>query len=726
MAVFFPPPCTLKEAPTSKKPRAAENAQVASLLLMTALLLSACAATSSDKSGDEDEDVSEEIGDGDGDGDESPLGDGDGDAPGDGDGDTPNPVTLPGTGIVPLYTDATPLEIEVLEDTGTALITRFGDRGRDRHAREDHFKAYDHYLSHYWEHRTVNAEIIDTIPYGGSTITFNVTTEYKLHDNQAELRFFYLGTNTVAEYRNNGVMTPIDDLHYTRSVSVHALTEQPLKVGDHMEFELSQFLDPSVEAFGGRANYYGTTYLYVVGQGLIPWQANVAEGDEDNCPCEGEISYPIPEQGWLGGRTTLPYQYTDEPRDHFMQMATNLAGHNAQPFVLGRRLIHTDFKDGHHTERRYPEEPGGAVPVNNPVFEEQVGKLGPLYINNSCDDCHEQNTRALPPEIGTPLHKYVFKVGDEEGNPDPYLGSVFQPGESAGYAEGSVSISSYTEENGLRRPHYTFSGDYLPQLYSARIAPPLVGMGLLEAIREEDILALTDPNDGDGNGISGVAHVVFDPVTSQKRLGRFGYKAAQASVAHQSAAALRTDMGVLTGIYPDPDCGAVQQDCGPSGAELSDADLSDLVKYISLLGVRARRALNDPTALHGEQIFSQVGCADCHHPTFTTSPYHPLAELRSQVIHPYTDLLLHDMGEGLSDPLPEGQASGAEWRTPPLWSIGLTKDVNAGEAYLHDGRARTLDEAIRWHGGEGQNANNAYMALSADEKAALITFLRSL
>ncbi|HSC86003.1 MAG TPA: di-heme oxidoredictase family protein, partial [Polyangiaceae bacterium] len=609
-------------------------------------------------------------------------------------------------------------------DTGTALITRLGDRGRDRHAREDEFQAYDHYLKLYWEDRSAAVEIVDTVGRGGSTITFNVTTEFKLHDDQAELRFFYRGIGTVAEYHNNGVMTPLDDLHYTRTVSVNGATGQPLQVGDSMEFELSQFLDPTVEAKGGRANYYGTTYLYVVGRGLVPWQAHQAASNV--CPCPGEASFPIPEEGWLGGKTTLPYQYSNEPDNHFLQMSTNLSSVNAQPFLLGRRAVHTDFLDGKHDE-----DPA------NPVWTEQAGKLGPLYVNHACDACHTRNTRALAPEAGSLLDQYIVKVADADADVHALFGALLQPGEDLGASEGTVTLARWVEADGLRRPEYSFTPS-APARFSARAAPQLVGMGLLEAIPESAILAHVDAEDADGDGISGRARVVVDPESGALRLGRLGWKAGQAKLKHQIAAALNTDMGVMTSVFPKPDCGPAQTNCGASGAELADADLDHLVKYFGLLGIRARRGLDDAAALRGEELFESIGCADCHTTTFTTSAHHPFGELRGQTIHPYTDLLLHDMGEGLADTLgegsphgegdgePDGAASGSEWRTAPLWSIGLTRPTTGSESYLHDGRARTLEEAIRWHGGEGAKARDGYLQLSAQEKDALLAFLRSL
>lgn len=600
-----------------------------------------------------------------------------------------------------LFNSLTALEPALQVDTPTALITRFADRARDRHAREDQFKIYDHYLSFYWEHRTAAVEIIDTVGKGGSTITFNVTTQWPLNPIEAELRFFFRGLGTVAEYHNNGVMTRIDDTHYTRTVTRNAKTNGPLRVGDRMEFELSQFL---LGTPNGRDRYYGTAILYIVGEGLVPWEARGPQQD----------SYPMPEAGWLGGNTTLPYQYSDEPENHFLQMSTNLSNINGQVFVLGRRVHHTDFGDGSHNEA-----------AENANFSELSNLLGTNYVNRSCVSCHAKNGRALPPATGQPLRKYVIKVGDASGNPDPTIGAVLQPLATSGVIEGSVSIGSWNEENGLRWPNYTFSGR-APSYFSARIAPQLVGMGLLEAINEADIEALADPDDSDGDGISGRIRLVSDAETGQPRIGRFGWKAAQATVKQQVAAALNTDIGVMTSVRPNPDCGAAQSNCGSAGSELADQHLEHLSAYISLLGVSARRDLADPVALQGEALFGTIGCTGCHTESFQTSPYHPHAELRDQTIYPYTDLLLHDMGPGLASTLTEGNTSRAEWRTPPLWNIGLTDGVSLGEAYLHDGRARTLVEAIRWHGGEGESAKQAFEALSQSEQDALIAFLKSL
>lgn len=618
--------------------------------------------------------------------------------------------------IVPLFNGATPLEPELQVDTPAALITRLSDRARDRHAREDQFAIYDHYLSFYWEHRTTAIEIVDTVGKGGNTITFNVASQWRLNPSQAELRFFYRGIGTVAEYFDNGIMTSVPSLddpssnvrHYTRSVSFNPKTGSALRVGDRMEFELSQFLSGVPN---GRNNYYGTAILYIVGQGVVPWEARGVFGDGST---EREDSYPMPIEGWLGGGVTLPYQYSNEPDKRFMQMAPNLSNINGQKFVLGRRVHHTDFGNGSHDES-----------TANPAFSELAGTLGPRYGNRSCVSCHDGNGRALAPGLGEPLNQYVVRVGNGSGGADPNLGHVLQGLSTDGPPEGSASIVSWNESGGLRSPNVQFNGP-TPAAFSLRVAPQLVGMGLLESIVESDVLALADPTDATGDGISGRIRMVPDLLTGDARLGRFGWKAAEPTVRHQMAAALNTDIGVMTSMRPLPDRGPLQTPSGSSGAELDDEQLDRLTAYVALLGVSARRDLDDPQALAGEALFSSLNCTACHTPTFQTSAFHPHAELRNQTIHPYTDLLLHDMGPGLASTLDEDGASGAEWRTAPLWNIGLTAGVSGGEGYLHDGRARTLEEAIRWHGGEGEAAKQAYMALTPGDRAAVIAFLQSL
>lgn len=655
--------------------------------------------------------------------------------------DVPSPGPGPAEldGIVPLYDATAPQGADWIEDRGDAIVTRFADRGRDRHAREDEFQSYDHYLPQYWEYRTARFRFVDYVAKGGSRIDLSMVTEWRL--TIPEFRAWYLGLGTVATYSGNYAQAMVetgpgtfDDDHvqvsaegtqYRYALTIDLAfdlgTPVPLQRGQFMEFEASQFL---AGAPGSRQNYYGTTSLYAVGEGgLVPWRT---VGDFADPSSEREDSRPIDEAGWLGGRTTLPHQYSDEPDNHFMQMATNLAPYHGQAFVEGRRIHHTDMRDGSHDES-----------PQNGTFAELSGLVGPRYVHPSCDGCHHRNGRAAVAEPGEPLEHWVFKIGNAAGNPDPLWGRVLQPATTGPAGEGTVVIDRWEETDGLRTPVFAFS-EGRPARVSGRIAPPLVGMGLLDAVDEATVLAWEDPDDLDGDGISGRANAILDP-DGVLRLGRFGWKAGTSSLEHQIAAALNTDMGVMTSVLPDPDCGIDQTECGLSGAELADAALERLVQYVALLGVRARRDLDDPEALQGEAVFGDIGCASCHRPTLTTSPHHPFAELRNQVVHPYTDLLLHDLGEGLADDLGEGEASGAEWRTAPLWGIGLGPCVTGGvtgpfqdqtctphESYLHDGRARTLAEAIRWHGGEADASRQAFEALPDPDQLALLRFLETL
>jgi CxxC motif-containing protein (DUF1111 family)/predicted lipoprotein with Yx(FWY)xxD motif len=671
-----------------------------------------------------------------------------------------------------LYNDSTDLEpVTAFTKDNGVIVTRIADRGRDRHAKDsgvqDH---YDHYLAHYWQYRTMRIQLEDYVPTGQSLIKVTWITEAAL--GAKEFRVWYAGQNTSGQFWFNpqpagqqanpnepgvhyhGSGTWNVDFEKTSNLGgQHKYTldiinrwdlggqiQETLQMGMNMEFEASMFL--SNPPAGSRLNYYGTSFVYKIGQpGVHPfeWQLGTKDGT------------PIPTKGLSGGGTTLGYNYTNEPAGRFMQMATNMAPGNAESFVLGRRVHHTSFVNGVHGERG-----------DNPPWTEQSGKSGTHYINESCAGCHVRNGRALVADVGGSLDKWVFKVGDANGNPMSSIGSVLQPTKiGGGSSEGTVTLGAWSimDENdfdgdfvGLRKPNYQFS-NVSPPKFSARIAPSLVGMGLLEAVDESTIISWEDENDSNNDDISGRASIVSDPASGVMRLGRFGYKAATFSVEHQVASAFNTDMGVMTSMIPNPDCGSQQTSCGNTGSEIADEHVANLVKYVSLLGVGARRNYNNTT---GEALFDQIGCADCHRPSMVTSNHHPLSELRGQTIYPYTDLLLHDMGPGLADSLGEGTASGSEWRTAPLWGLGLTKNVMLGDlkgndlvsiadaqdrtgnlnriGYLHDGRAKTIDEAIRWHGGEAENSRRLYSGeqvgsqngLTDSQRNSIVQFLESL
>jgi CxxC motif-containing protein (DUF1111 family) len=258
----------------------------------------------------------------------------------------------------------------------------------------------------------------------------------------------------------------------------------------------------------------------------------------------------------------------------------------------------------------------------------------------------------------------------------------------------------------------------------------MIGLGLLEALAAADIEALADPDDDDGDGISGRANHVWDPITQTTVLGRFGWKANQAGLRQQVAGAFLGDMGITSSLAPDDNCPASQLDCAaaPNGGtpELDESLLTAVTVYSRLLAVPARRDVDDPEVLAGRELFRAIGCADCHVPKHQTGTLAGFPELSDQTIWPYTDLLLHDMGDGLADGRRDFAADGREWRTPPLWGIGLFEVVNEHTLYLHDGRARNLAEAVLWHGGEGQAARDRFAALAAGDRAVLLRFLGSL
>ncbi len=365
--------------------------------------------------------------------------------------------------------------------------------------------------------------------------------------------------------------------------------------------------------------------------------------------------------------------------------------------------------------------------------------LGPLYNARSCQGCHIKDGRGHPPEPGdTTLVSMLFALSDSDGGPDPVLGHQFQDQAVVGFAsEGRVQVRyaarPFTYPDGtvvtLRAPVYATKASLAEGVsLNPRIAPPMIGLGLVEAIAAEDLAAHADPEDADGDGISGRLGYVGE------QIGRFGWKAMAPSLAEQTAAAFSNDMGLATRLRPAPwgDCTEAQVACRAAihGGDLEAPEITDdlldlIVFYAAHLAVPARRDVGDPKVLQGKALFYQAGCADCHVPKFATRA-DAAPPLRNQLIWPYSDFLLHDMGPGLADANPTADRSGAEWRTPPLWGIGLTEVVSGHSYFLHDGRARSLEEAILWHGGEARAARAAFAGYAAADRAALIAFLESL
>lgn len=393
--------------------------------------------------------------------------------------------------------------------------------------------------------------------------------------------------------------------------------------------------------------------------------------------------------------------------------------------------------------------------VEAPASTDARDGLGPLINTNSCQGCHIKDGRGHPPsgqERAVPLFLRLSlpsQGADPETlkrqgvNPLPHYGGQLQTAAISGFkAEADMQVS-YTEKSvtlddgdvvSLQVPEYRISNPAygpLPDdlLTSPRVAPPMIGLGLLDTIPAERIAERADPEDRDGDGISGRINRVWDAQHNETVLGRFGWKAGQPTVEQQSLRAFADDMGLTSTLFPHTDC-RPSQNCEsmPNGGspEVSD-DVADFVSfYAASLAVPKRRHMDDPQVKAGAETFNDLGCAACHTPRQQTGPHATRPELANQTIWPYSDLLLHDMGEGLADGRPEFQATGTEWRTPPLWGIGLAQEVNPQAGFLHDGRARTLEEAILWHGGEAEPAAAGYRALSKSNRLDLLRFLESL
>ena len=386
--------------------------------------------------------------------------------------------------------------------------------------------------------------------------------------------------------------------------------------------------------------------------------------------------------------------------------------------------------------------------VTAPASTKARDGLGPTLNALSCSSCHSHDGRARPPESADdPVRGLLLRLsipGPDGPANEPLYGDQLQDRSILGVpAEGRIGIE-YTEVPGvypdgtefsLRRPVYSVEdpqfGPVHPEvMISPRIAPANIGMGLLEAIPEDVILGLADPDDADGDGISGRANYVWDVRNGKPTLGRFGWKANQPSVEQQVAGAFLGDIGITSSLFPEENCPAAQSDCSraPNGGEpeLTEDRLEKVTIYTQTLAVPAMRNTEDDEVEQGARLFVHSQCSACHTPKYETGDDHPLEALRGQVIYPYTDLLLHDMGEGLADHRPDGLASGTEWRTPPLWGIGLVEVVNGHTFFLHDGRARNLEEAILWHDGEAKESRDNFMGLTLEERNALLKFLGSL
>ena len=445
------------------------------------------------------------------------------------------------------------------------------------------------------------------------------------------------------------------------------------------------------------------------------------------------------------GKGTTRFSVNQDSFSHFLD---NLSFEQEEQFKLGNALFRKIW-------------------VSSPSSTQASDGLGPLFNARGCQSCHIKDGRGHPPFAGQAENVSMFLrlsvpprepdtrtamdgvIAGEVG--DPTYGTQLQDFAVPGLAAEGRMVIDYTDlpvtlGDGtvvtLRSPKYSVADlAYGPLAEDVRLSPrlanPMIGLGLVEQIPAEDILAHADPEDANGDGISGRPNWTIAPETNAVALGRFGWKAGMASIRSQSAAAFAGDIGISTPLVnlPHGDCTENQPAClalptgeqarlGPS--EAPDPVLDLVTFYAQTLGVPERRDVGSDSVLKGKEAFYTAGCASCHVPKFVTSKAAENPAHRFQLIWPYADFLLHDMGEGLADHRPEGQATGSEWRTPPLWGIGLTQTVSGHTFFLHDGRARNLTEAILWHGGEAQASRDAFAKMSADEREALLDFLGSL
>ena len=460
-----------------------------------------------------------------------------------------------------------------------------------------------------------------------------------------------------------------------------------------------------------------------VGLGLLAWFLG---HDPVSWPSEAEIDAILQTQ--LGGDTTV----ASTNRNSFALAAANLNNTERRVFEVGDSFFSQNW-------------------VTAPASTEARDGLGPTFNAQSCSSCHTLDGRAQPPaDNDDPERGLLFRLsipGNDSTTGGPiadlvYGGQLQDRAILAVPPEGRFLIN-HREISGaygdgtpytLLQPEYSFAdlafGPTHPDLMiSPRIAPAVFGAGLLEAIPESDILARTDPEDADGDGISGRANMVWSVRSGETRMGRFGWKANVPTLEQQIAGAFHGDIGITSPLFDQENCPVDQADCqsAPNGGapEIGEERLAKVVFYNQTLAVPAMRDVDDPQVRRGAGLFLTAGCAACHTPSHTTAE-HAVPALTGQVIFPYTDLLLHDMGEGLADGRPDFLADGKEWRTPPLWGIGLIENVNNHTRLLHDGRARSIAEAILWHDGEGLAAREEFRMMSREEREALLRFLESL
>lgn len=448
---------------------------------------------------------------------------------------------------------------------------------------------------------------------------------------------------------------------------------------------------------------------------------NCQDDDDTYVPLTAELNEEL-----AGGETTV----FDISENAFGFQAPNLEGDDALFFFTGNSLFFQNW-------------------VTAPASTTARDGLGPFFNAHSCSTCHFKDGRGRAPELNGEIdHGLLLRLSitgttsTGANNPEPIYGGQLQDQSIADAATEARFSVNYTDKEVvyadgssvmLREPNYIINNlaygtiDANLQI-SPRVAQQIIGLGLLEAVPEVTLLSYADELDTNNDGISGKPNYVWDIDSQSLKLGRFGWKANQPSIKQQVAGAFAGDLGITSSLFPDENC-PTGVDCSQfengGTPEISDENLGKVTLYSSTLAVPARRNHDDQNILEGKELFNSINCVACHISKLESGS-HAIPALENQKFTPYTDLLLHDMGSGLADNTPDFDANGNEWRTPPLWGIGLIETVNGHTNLLHDGRARNIEEAILWHGGEAENSKNDFMNLTVLKRKQIIDFIKTL
>lgn len=423
--------------------------------------------------------------------------------------------------------------------------------------------------------------------------------------------------------------------------------------------------------------------------------------------------------------------------DAFAEEAPNLPWGISKEFDVGDGIFERSFRPARED-------------VNKFVYAIDRDGLGPLFNGASCESCHVSDGRAAPPQKkGGMLFRVSIPGKGEHGGPKPHpvYGGQLADKAIEGYKpeveidiDYEIIVGNYAdgESYTLRKPIYTIAKAHYGELgkdamISPRVGPHVAGLGLLDALTDKTILEAADPDDKDGDGISGKPNMVWDVEMQKMSVGKYGWKAETPTIKQQTADAAVNDMGISNPQFKAQNCGELQTECltakhGTTGNqdEMTDEQLDIVTTYLEFLSIPGRDYLDNEDVQKGEKLFTEANCSACHRTDMVTGTEHRRTRLHNQKISPYTDLLLHDMGPGLADHRPSFDANGYEWRTAPLWGIGMVKVTNGHTNFLHDGRARNLAEAILWHGGEAEQSKQAFIMMAKTEREALIKFLKSI